>query len=541
MKKRFALLLVCILALGLYPALAEPVALTKDIVVLYTNDVHCAIDQGFGYAGLATYRDLLVDQGNHVTLVDCGDALQGEPVGTLSKGESIIQLMNTLGYDVATIGNHEFDYGMDRFLELADSAAFPYVACNLKDLRTGESVFDAYQMLEYDGVKVAYVGIATPKTFTSSTPVYFQDEEGNFVYSFYQGGEGQELYGAVQSAVDEARAEGAQYVIALAHLGIEEECSPWMSTEVIANTTGIDVVLDGHSHSVLPQERVKNKAGEDVLLSQTGTKLSHIGVLRISQAGALETSLLAWNKETSDAVGDIQAQLSETLNQVVARSDVDLVINQPGTDPAVRLIRNAETNLGDLCADAYRAISGADISLLNGGSIRVDIKAGDITNNDILKVHPYGNGLCMVEATGQQVLDALEMGAREVPGENGGFLQVSGLTYEIHTGIPSSVEMTEEGLFAGVNGEYRVKNVLVDGAPLQLEATYTVASHNYLIKNAGDGMNMFQDSPLLLDNIMLDNQVLITYIVENLGGVVSAGYEDIYGQGRIVGVGAEAQ
>lgn len=327
----------------------------------------------------------------------------------------------------------------------------------------------------------------------------------------------------------------------MAHLGIAAETSPWMSTEVITHTTGIDVVLDGHSHSVLDGERVKNKDGKEVLLSSTGTKLQNIGVLRISKEGSLSTSLLKWSTETADFISDIQAQFNETLAQVVAKSDVDLVIHEPGTEPPVRIIRVAETNLGDLCADAYKAMSDADIAFVNGGGIRTNIKIGDVTYNDILKVHPFGNALCMVEATGQEILDALEMGARVVPEENGGFLQVAGLTYEIHTYVPSSVKLSDEGMFIAVEGEYRVKNVLVGGEPLDLAKTYTLASHNYMLKNGGDGFTMFQDNPLLLEDVMLDNQVLINYITQSLGGVVGEGYTDPHGQGRIVAVPEKAE
>lgn len=536
MRKLFSLLLALTIALAFTPAIAETPALEKDIVVLYTNDVHCAVDSGWGYTGLASYREALLEDGNYVTLVDNGDSIQGEPLGTISRGSYIIDLMNQVQYDVATVGNHEFDYGVDRLMELTEMANFPYVCLNFIDLTANKPVFDAYKIIEYGDVKVAYLGIATPKTFTSSTPTYFQDEDGKFIYSFLQGDNGKELYDAVQASVDLARADGAHYVIAMTHLGIEEECAPWTVGDIITNTAGIDVVLDGHSHSVIAQDIVKNKEGKDVLLSQTGTKLSNIGELRISKDGALSTKLLDWNKSTADAISNIKGQLEETLSEVVAKSDVDLVIFEPDTDPPVRIIRNAETNLGDLCADAYRYISGAEIALVNGGGIRVNINAGDITYNDILLVHPYGNALCMVQATGQQILDALEMASRAVPGENGGFLQVSGLTYEIHTYIESSVTTTDEGMFTGVEGEYRIKNVMVAGEPLELQKTYTVASHNYLLVSGGDGLGMFMDAPLLLEDIMLDNQVLITYITEALGGVVGEGYTDVHGEGRIVAV-----
>ena len=524
---------------------AEPV-FTQDVVVLFTSDVHCGVDQGFGYAGLAAVRDNLAKT-NHVLLVDNGDSIQGEPIGTMTTGESNIELMNAVGYDIATIGNHEFDYGMDRFLELTKRANFPYISAIF--MHNDELVFAPYVIKEFDGVKIAFVGITTPKTTTSSTPKYFQDETGKFVYTFCQDETGEKLYAAVQKAVDDARAEGAAYVVAMAHLGIEGESAPWMSTDVIANTTGINALLDGHSHSILEQEKVKNKDGEEVLLAACGTKLQAIGYLRISaKDGSMATGLYKWDtsnavslpdligldNEVATKVNEAMDTLNEKLGEVVAKSAVDLVISDPETD--VRIVRTAETNLGDLCADAYRDQSGADIAFVNGGGIRVKIAAGDITLNDILKVHPFGNALCVVEATGQQILDALEWGSRVVPEETGGFLQVSGLTYEIHTYIESSCTADENGLFTGVAGEYRVKNVKVGGEDLDVNKTYTLACHDYLLKNAGDGFTMFQQDTLLQDSVKLDNQVLIDYITGTLNGVVGEAYANPYGQGRIVAV-----
>ena len=549
MKKILGLILALAMLLGCVAYAQDDAQLSQDVVVLFTSDVHCGVDQGFGYAGLAAVRDSLEAAGNHVLLVDNGDAIQGEPIGTMTTGEAIIQLMNAVGYDIAIPGNHEFDYGMDRFLELTEKANFPYISANFN--KEGELVFAPYVMKDFDGVQIAFVGVTTPKTITSSTPKYFQDDEGNFVYGFMQDESGEKLYEAVQTAVDNARAEGADYVIVMGHMGNEAECSPWTYADVIANTTGIDAFLDGHSHDT-DQVTMANKDGEDVLRAACGTKLAGIGYLRIAVDGSISTGLYTWNNDValpellglendiSIAVDEAVAELDEKLGEVVAKTDVELTINDPvavmedGTP--VRIIRNAETNLGDLCADAYRDQSGADIAFVNGGGIRVSIPAGDITLNDILSVHPFGNAMCVVEATGQQILDALEWGARSVPGENGGFLQVSGLTYEIHTYIESSAKADENTMFAGVEGEYRVKNVMVGGEPLDLEKTYTLASHNYMLKNGGDGFNMFMDCNLLQDEVMLDNQVLINYITGTLGGVVGEQYADPYGEGRIVGV-----
>ena len=552
MKKLLGLLLALAMLLGCFSAVAEDAAapaLTKDLVILFTSDVHCGIDQGFGYAGLYAVKQQMAKSYN-VLLVDDGDSIQGEPVGTMTKGDAIIDLMNAVGYDVAIPGNHEFDYGMDNFLSLTKKANFPYISSNFtyKD----ELVFPAYVIKKVEGLKVAFVGITTPESITKSTPKYFQDENGNYVYGFLEGGTGEKLYAGVQSAVDAARAEGADYVIAIAHLGNEATSSPYTYADVLGNTTGIDAMVDGHSHDT-DQLVMKNKDGEDVIRAACGTKLEGIGYVTISaKDGSLSYGLYTWHNsvsapellgienEASQAVSAATDELNKKLATVVAKTAVDLTITDPtakdenGT--AIRIIRNAETNLGDLCADAYKDQSGADIAFVNGGGIRVSIAAGDITLNDILKVHPFGNEMCVIEVTGQQVLDALEFGARNTPGECGGFLQVAGLTYEIHTYIESSCTTDDKGMFTGVTGEYRVKNVKVAGEDLDLTKTYTLASHNYMLLDSGDGMSMFAGSKVLQKSVKLDNQVLMDYIVDTLGGVVGEAYADPYGQGRIVAV-----
>ena len=501
-----------------------------DIVILYTNDAHCGIEDGLGYAGLAAVKNSLTATGSSVLLVDNGDAIQGDTIGTLSKGAYIIEIMNKLGYDVATPGNHEFDYGMEQFLALTEAADFDYVSANFVDA-DGNPVLKPYVIKEVNGAKIAFVGISTPKTNTSSTPTYFQNDAGEYIYGFMQDETGEKLYAAVQSAVDAARGEGAKYVIAMAHLGIEADCSPWTSSEVIVNTSGIDAVLDGHSHSVIPGDMVKNKEGKEVLLTSTGTKLANIGCLTIAPDGTITAALIN-DGGVGETLDTIKAGYEEMVNTVVASTKVPLCIYDPA-DPSIRLVRRQETNLGDLCADAYRAMSGAEIAFVNGGGIRVDIPAGDITYGQIIAVHPFGNEMCVIEATGQQILDALELGAMNTPGESGGFLQVSGLTYEIDLSVPSSVQQDENKMFTGVAGDYRVKNVMVGGEPLDLTRTYTLASHNYMLKSAGDGYSMFQGCKLLQDSVMIDNQVLINYIVDVLGGVVGEEYSDPYGQGRI--------
>ena len=507
----------------------ETGALNGDIVVLYTNDTHCGVGEGVTFEGLSAVKKALEAVGKTVLLVDNGDAVQGDTIGTLSKGEYIIDIMNEVGYAVATPGNHEFDYGMDQFKALTERANFPYVSANFVDAE-GNPVLDAYTILEVNGVKLAFVGVSTPKTLTTSTPTYFMDADGNYIYNFCQDESGEKLYAAVQTAVDAARAEGADLVVALAHLGIEADCAPWMSTDLITHTTGIDAVLDGHSHSVIEGELVKNAEGKDVVLSSTGTKLANIGCLTIAADGSVKTTLIN-NDSTRAVVADINAQFEELVNTVVAHTDVDLCTIDPATGE--RMVRSNETNLGDLCADAYRAMSGADVAIVNGGGIRADIPAGDITYGQIIKVHPFGNEMCMIEITGAELLDVLEMSVCKLPGEFGGWLQVSGMSFTVDMSVESTVTFDEDKMFTGVEGERRVRDVMIGDEPLDPERTYTLASHNYKLKSSGDGYSMFADNTLLLDSVMIDNQVLINYIVDNLGGVVGEDYADPYGQGRI--------
>ena len=516
-----------------------------SLVILYTNDVHCAVTDNLGYASLSALRQQELDKNNAVILADAGDAVQGVAIGALSNGEYIIDIMNDVGYDVAIPGNHEFDYGTEQLMNLAETAEFPYVCSNFIDLRTDKTVFAPYVIKEAGGHKVAFIGIITPDTFTSSAPAYFQDETGEFVYDFCRSGDGQLLYSTVQSSVDNAKSEGADVIIALAHLGTAEAVSsPFLSTSVIANVEGLDAVIDGHSHSVISGEYCKDKSGKDVLLTSTGTKLNNIGRLTVSKDGSITSELVSEfdpetaaesvhtaYDETTQSISAITESFDSMLKTVVAHSDVDLTVNDSATGK--RLIRNGETNLGDLCADAYRKMLGTDIAILNGGGIRADISAGDITYGDIIAVHPFGNMGTSVEATGQQILDALELGSMDYPEETGGFLQVSGLTYELHAYLPSSVILDEQGMFSEVGGEYRVKNVKVDGKPLDKSKTYTVACHDYLLKNGGDGFSMFEDCKLLSDGDLVDNEILILYITEELGGAIGNEYADNYGQGRI--------
>ena len=517
-----------------------------DIYILFTSDVHCGIDQGFGYAGLKQIRDTLENAGYETILVDDGDAVQGEPIGTVTKGEAIIPIMNALGYDVAIPGNHEFDYGMDEFFKYTEMADFPYISCNFN--KEGKLVFKPYIIKEAAGKKIAFVGITTPETMTDVSPKTFMDDNGNYIYGFLEGS-GTELYEAVQSAVDDARAESADLVYVMAHMGNYLYMKPYDYMDIIANTTGIDVFLDGHSHDT-EQVVMLNKAGEEVTRSACGTKLNCIGYSHIEADGDIETGIWTWDNEESipylfdiendvaSVIKDAQAGLDEKLSEVVAKTDVDLTINDPELKDSeglpLRIVRFEETNLGDLCADAARVRTGADIGFVNGGGIRADIEKGDITYSDIINVHPFGNNTVVIEVSGQQIADALEWSCRALPEEEGGFLQVSGISFTIDANVDSGCEQDENGLMTGIKGKRRVSDIKVGDEPIDPGKTYTVAGNSFLLLNNGNGYSAFDGAKIIAENAGLDNQLLIDYIVETLGGTVGEDYADPYGQGRIV-------
>lgn len=543
MKKLIALLLAVCMVLGLMTTVFAADEKSNDIVILHTDDAHCGVNDNLGYAGVAAYKAEMEKTHNYVALVDCGDAIQGESIGTLSAGAYLVDIMNEVGYDFATFGNHEFDYKLPQLAKLTKQAKYQYLACNFKYIGKGTSDlnYKPYEIVTYGDKKVAFIGIVTPESFTKSTPAYFQDESGNYIYSFSEDETGTALYETVQKTVDEVRAAGADYVIAMGHLGNEGITDRWTSKAVIANTTGIDAVLDGHDH-IAGVQKVANKDGKQIVLTEPGTKFENLGKLTIKTDGTITAELIS-PKEFAEKDAGITAYITkltdtfkEYVSKVVAKSSITL----PDKDEnGNRLVRNHETALGDLCADAFRVMMDADIGIMNGGGIRKPIKAGDITLDNILSVFPWGNLPCKMEVTGQTVLDMLEMGAINYPEESGGFLSVSGLKYTIMAGVPSSIELTDKGEFSKVAGKYRVTNVQVlnkktnEYEPLDLNKTYTLGGIDYTILYCGDGFTMFNDSKVLKagDASYTDAQMIVDYIENKLGGTI--GEEYAKPQGRI--------
>lgn len=528
----------CVILTLLFCLLLPLTALTagKEIIILHTNDIHCGVSNNLCIDKVSQYKKDLQKAGHPVALVDAGDAIQGAPVGKLSSGESIIKIMNAAGYDFAIPGNHEFDYGMGQFLKLASQLKCGYYCANLTDLKTGKLVLKPYKIIRLGDKKIGFVGVTTPQTITSSTPKYFQDKNGNFIYGFMEDTNGEKLYQAVQEAVDNARSDGADYVFLAGHLGSNGSLPRWSSSTVAANTYNIDAVIDGHSHEqYVPPYKITNKAGKDVTIVQTGTKLQTLGRITIGADGSLSFALirdlLPGDPKVARVVAKENKRFERILNQPVGEALVELTSDDPVTGK--RRVRNGETNLGDLVSDAYRFVLNTDVSLVNGGSIRKTIKPGVFSYNDLLEAFPFVNMCTVVEATGQQIADALEVGAVNYPEESGGFLHVSGMSYTVNSRIPSGVVKDAKGNFVEVKGKRRITDILIAGKPIDLKKTYTVGGTSYILKDGGNGMVMFKDCNLLQDAVMTDVDAIMEYVQNHLNAKIKEGYENLCGTGRI--------
>ena len=545
----------------------------SDVTILYTNDVHTYIDKQspkLTYAAIADLKQSYQDAGKDVLLVDAGDHVQGTAYGSMDEGASIIKLMNAAGYDVATPGNHEFDYGMDRAKAIMKEADFPYLSCNWVDLRTTLRVLPSVKVFVRGGRRIAFVGVTTPETFTKSTPAYFMDKaQRKYIYDIQGGEDGKKLYDAVQKAIDKAKLL-ADVVIGLGHLGVDPSSSPWTSEEVIAHTSGFDAFIDGHSHTVMENKQVQDASGKAVTLTQTGSYFANVGEMTIAADGTITTKLIPTHEGMDAGIAAMQTSwvntVDDMLGEKIAVGDSDFYVSDPATGK--RRIRSAETNLGDFVADGIYTYFNeveklhCDVAIMNGGGIRADVPAGDWTFKTCKQVSPFGNVACLMSVTGKQIQDALEFAARfagEDGKENGGFLQVAGATYEIHTDIPNTVQTDEKNVWIGsATGTPRVQNVKIyDKAsgsylPLDPGATYALAGMNYTLRNLGDGFAMFDGAELIKDYVSEDYLVMSTYAMI-FDGADAAGlphlssanspladypgyllnYEQPYGAGRI--------
>ena len=505
---------------------------SEDIYIVFTSDVHCGIDENFSFASLKAYINELKSEHSGVLLVDCGDFLQGGTLGSLSKGEYVVELMNDIGYDLATFGNHEFDYGMDQLSKLLKEMDFEMIASNVIYTGTKENIFKdvpEYIIKEINGIKIGFIGILTPQSLTSSTPVFFKEND-EFVYDFYSKNEGRDMFAKVQSVVDEVRKQGARYVVALSHLGSENVTGPFNSITFIANTTGIDVVLDGHSHSIIIEDKYPNKNGKNVILSSVGTKLEEVGTLIIDTEGNMTTMHMAEyankDKEMENEVAEVYARIDDILSQPLGTNEYPLYVTD---DEGIRMVRSRETNCGDFVADAYRYVMGTQIAVANSGGVRANIPAGVITYNDLFSITPFQNHVASAYVSGQQILDDLEVACRKTEalykfdgnavGENGGFRQVSGLKFTIDTSVESAVIIDENNFFAGFSSDARrVKDVYVlegdEYVPLEKDKIYTIASTDYVLFGSGDGNSVYSSSEPIVASGISDVEALKQYFSE---------------------------
>ena len=538
MKHELIISLICVLLFG---ACNEdnvkerlPDLPTEPIIVFYENDVHCAVD---GYPMLVSLRNDCLFRTDYVSTVSCGDFASGGFVGAISKGEQIVEIMNYVGYDVVVLGNHELDYGMQQMFDLTEALDAPVVCANLKNIQTDTYPYPAYHMVRYGEVDVAYIGFTTT---TSGTVTSLSDEQGNPLYSFMR----ENFYENAQHFIDEARRNGADYVIALSHLGDSEKTGGHPnSTGLIAYTTGLDAVIDGHDHHVIEEQLVNNKEGKPVLLTSSGTNFQYVGQLTINTDGSVQSSLIDItngnmnaDNETLQFVEQLKEEVSGKGNFVIGHSDVDLMIYDSEGN---RIVRKQETNIGDFCADALRSFTDADIAMVNGGGIRTNIKRGEILFNDLYNVMPFGDMIATGTFYGEQLLDVLEFAVSALPAEAGTFMQVSGLRFTVDPDIPSPVmKDTETGMFSHVGeGERRVSHVEIldkqsgEYKAVELSRQYTIATLDYLILEQGGAGILSCVKP---DSIYwgADIEVLRHYLESVLGGNIGSEYTQP--QGRII-------
>ena len=525
-----------------------------NISIIATSDVHCGIEDNITYAGIKEYRNERTNSGYKTTLVDCGDFIQGASIGLLSKGKDIIKILNKVGYDFLTIGNHEFDYGMDELKNRIDEFNGDVLSCNIKYSGKNEDKLAnvlPYKIVNYGGVKVGFVGITTPESTVSSTPAVFM-EDNEFVYNF-SSETPEDFYNVIQNNINDCKKNGAKYIILLSHLGYGDEYQAFGSVPTMQNLSGYDIMLDGHSHKKIDTEYYEDSKGKEKPLICLGTKLDCFSEIIITNKGIQEIKLHdSYDKkdeEITKFISNITKENNELLKSKVSTSDIKLDMYTYIGDNKIRLTRNSETALGNFHADAYKYKFNTDIALINGGGIRAGFDVGDITYEKLYAMAPYGNYGCVIEVTGKQILDYLEFGAHAIKseqndgkapvGEFGGFPSVSGLKFTIDTSIESTIEFDTNGMLKSLGSNRRIKDVYVlnnnEYTPIDVNAKYSLAGINYVLLNKGDGNTLFDNAKVLIaptpENI--DVNVLKDYFVY-LNGNIQAKYNDVEGRINII-------
>ena len=524
---------------------------SDDIIILHLNDVHCGVNDNIGYDGFVLYRDELYKKYPNIISVDVGDHIQGGTLGSISEGSAIINIMNKVGFDVAILGNHEFDYGIDQLSKLGENITSKYISSNFCYKKNKTSIFNPYKIIEKGGKKIAFIGVLTPLTFSKTYLSTLRDSNGDAIYDFLTGNNAQELYDRVQENVNKARKEeGADYVILLTHIGMELE--QYTSDELLSKIENVDAVLDGHTHLIynITKKDINNK---NIHISQTGTKLQSIGKLIIKNDGTIISEIIQdipepsdksnaikltrggkeiWvNKDMNNFINSIFNIYEDELNILYGSSEYDLVIRPEGTtDSHFIYCRYQECTVGNLLADAFKSAGKSDAAIVNGGGVRSSINKGDLTRSQIMAVAPFFNNLIVKMLPGQCILDALEFGVSKHPTSSGGFPQVSGISYDIDTSLNSKVETDSQGLFLKITGKRKVTNVKINGEEIDPNKNYTISMSDF-IGNGGDGYTMMAKYEVFKEGLLTDTDAIAYYIKNDLKGIIPAEYKNF--QGRI--------
>lgn len=527
------------------------------VVILHTNDTHGAdLDEegtSFGMAGVAQLKKDFEAAGADVLLVSADDSIMGKPLVSADQGKSAIEFMNAAGYDAMTVGNHELDFGIDNLKALAKDADFPILCADMTTEADGKTVFDSNKIFEIGGVKVGVFGLATPETLTKA------DASKMPGITFPQT---DKLYAVAQAQVDELNKAGADLIVCLGHLGIDDESIGNRSIDVCEHVNGIDLFIDGHSHSTTAD--IIAKVGDTNVVNgakivSTGTALANVGVVIYDQeTGTLTDELVpaaSYTKTDADVaklVDDRNTAVDKVYGEKIATTEVDLNGSRSGgaaTDPVTKAemtfpegegVRTTETNLGDFAADAIlwqaRQTLGeenVDAALTNGGGIREALAKGDISKKSLLAVFPFGNTVATIDVTGAQLLEALEAATCTTPEAIGAFPQVSGIEFTLNTGVPyvNGTQYANSTYYAPANPGSRVTISTVNGEAFDPAATYTIATNDFTAKG-GDTYGVFKIAGGWKDVGVSLEDALINYTTEELDGTITA---EQYGEpaGRI--------